>query len=168
LEDGLKFHQMSIPPESAQFLETRKFQISEIARIFRVPLSMIGELDRVTYANAEQLALDFVKFSLNPWVVRIEQCMQLSLLLPSEKQEMFIKFNIDGLLRGAYKERMDGYSIGIRNGIFSVNDVRGLEQMSLLSDEEGGNVHFVNGAAIKLENIGAAYNINGGSRNGRE
>jgi len=129
---------------------------------------MIGDLDRATYSNVEQMSLDFVKFTLNPWVCRWENSLQQCLLLPSERQELFIKLNRDGLLRGAYKERMDGYSIGIRNGIFSVNDVRTLEQMDLLSDDEGGNIHFVNGAAIKLQDIGAAYNINGGIRNGRE
>ena len=168
LEEGLKFHQMSIAPDQAQFLETRKFQINEIARIFRVPPSMIGDLDRATYSNVEQMSLDFVKFTLNPWVCRWENSLQQCLLLPSERQEILIKLNLDGLLRGAYKERMDGYSIGIRNGIFSVNDVRSLENMDLLSDEEGGNIHFVNGAAIKLQDIGAPYNINGGSSNRRE
>jgi len=168
LEDGLQFKQMSIAPDQAQFLETRKFQINDIARIFRVPPSMIGDLDRATYSNVEQMSLDFVKFTLNPWVCRWENSLQQCLLLPSERQELFIKLNLDGLLRGAYKERMDGYSIGIRNGIFSVNDVRTLEQMDLLSDDEGGNIHFVNGAAIKLQDIGAAYNLNGGTRNGRE
>jgi len=162
LEEGLKFHQMSIAPDQAQFLETRKFQINEIARIFRVPPAMVGDLEGATYSNAEQMALNFVKYTLNPWVCRWEGSLQQCLLLQSEKPEIFIKFNIDGLLRGAYKERMDGYSIGIRNGIFSVNDVRSLENMELLPDEDGGNIHFVNGAAIKLQDIGAPYGINGG------
>jgi len=157
LEEGLKFHQMSIPPEQAQFLETRKFQINEIARIFRVPPHMVGDLEKSSFANIEQQSLEFVKYTLDPWVVRWEQSLGQALILPSEKNRVFIKFNLDGLLRGDYQSRMQGYSTGIQNGFMSVNDVRGLEDMNLLSDEEGGNLHFVNGNMVKLRDVGAAY-----------
>ena len=157
LEEGLKFHQMSIPPEQAQFLETRKFQINEIARIFRVPPHMVGDLEKSSFSNIEQQSLEFVKYTLDPWVVRWEQSLGQALILPSEKNRVFIKFNLDGLLRGDYQSRMQGYSTGIQNGFMSVNDVRGLEDMNLLSDEEGGNLHFVNGNMVKLRDVGAAY-----------
>lgn len=100
LEEGLKFHQMSIPPEQAQFLETRKFQINEIARIFRVPPHMVGDLEKSSFSNIEQQSLEFVKYTLDPWVVRWEQSLMQSLLLPSEKATVSIRFNLDGLLRG--------------------------------------------------------------------
>lgn len=157
LEEGMKFQAIGIPPEQAQFLETRKFQINEIARIFRIPPHMIGDLDKSSFSNIEQQSLEFVKYTLNPWVVRWEQAIQQSLILPSEKPSLFVKFNLDGLLRGSYKERMDGYSTGIQNGFLSVNDVRNLEDMNLLSDEAGGNLHFVNGNMVKLKDVGAAY-----------
>ena len=160
LEEGLKFHQMSIPPEQAQFLETRKFQINEIARIFRVPPHMVGDLEKSSFSNIEQQSLEFVKYTLDPWVIRWEQALQQALILPSEKSNMFIKFNVDGLLRGAYRERMDGYSTGIQNGFMSPNDVRTLEDMNLIPDEEGGNLYFVNGNMVKLKNVGAAYTSN--------
>jgi HK97 family phage portal protein len=157
LEEGLKFHQMSIPPEQAQFLETRKFQINEIARIFRVPPHMVGDLEKSSFSNIEQQSLEFVKYTLDPWVVRWEQSLQQALILPSEKATIFIKFNLDGLLRGDYQSRMQGYSTGIQNGFMSVNDVRGLEDMNLLTAEEGGDLHFVNGNMVKLADVGAAY-----------
>lgn len=160
LEEGLKFHQMSIPPEQAQFLETRKFQINEIARIFRVPPHMVGDLEKSSFSNIEQQSLEFVKYTLDPWVVRWEQALQQSLLLPSEKPSLFVKFNLDGLLRGDYQSRMQGYSTGIQNGFLSVNDVRSLENMNLLTEEEGGNFHFVNGNMVKLADVGAAYTKN--------
>lgn len=157
LEEGLKFHQMSIPPEQAQFLETRKFQINEIARIFRVPPHMVGDLEKSSFSNIEQQSLEFVKYTLDPWVVRWEQSLQQALILPSEKATTFIKFNLDGLLRGDYQSRMEGYSTGIQNGFMSVNDVRGLEDMNLLTTEEGGDLHFVNGNMVKLADVGVAY-----------
>ena len=160
LEEGLKFHQMSIPPEQAQFLETRKFQINEIARIFRVPPHMVGDLEKSSFSNIEQQSLEFVKYTLDPWVVRWEQSLQQALILPSEKATIFIKFNLDGLLRGDYQSRMQGYSTGIQNGFMSVNDVRGLEDMNLLAAEEGGDLHFVNGNMVKLADVGAAYKPN--------
>ncbi|GHU48798.1 portal protein [Clostridia bacterium] len=161
LEEGLKFHQMSIPPEQAQFLETRKFQINEIARIFRVPPHMVGDLEKSSFSNIEQQSLEFVKYTLDPWVVRWEQSLMQSLVLPDEKTAVMIKFNLDGLLRGDYQSRMAGYSTGIQNGFLSVNDVRALEDMNLLTDEEGGNLHFVNGNMVKLADVGAAYQSNG-------
>ena len=160
LEEGLKFHQMSIPPEQAQFLETRKFQINEIARIFRVPPHMVGDFEKSSFSNIEQQSLEFVKYTLDPWVVRWEQSLQQALILPSEKATIFIKFNLDGLLRGDYQSRMQGYSTGIQNGFMSVNDVRGLEDMNLLTAEEGGDLHFVNGNMVKLADVGAAYKPN--------
>ncbi len=160
LEEGLKFHQMSIPPEQAQFLETRKFQINEIARIFRVPPHLVGDLEKSSFSNIEQQSLEFVKYTLDPWVVRWEQSLQQALILPSEKATIFIKFNLDGLLRGDYQSRMQGYSTGIQNGFMSVNDVRGLEDMNLLTAEEGGDLHFVNGNMVKLADVGAAYKPN--------
>ena len=157
LEDGLKFHPVSIPPEAAQFLETRKFQLNEIARIFRVPPHMIGDLDKSSFSNIEQQSLEFVKYCVNPWIVRWEQALWQSLILPSEKDTYFVKFNLDGLLRGDYETRMKGYAIGIQNGFFSPNDVRKLENMNDIPEERGGFNYMVNGNMVKLEDVGAAY-----------
>ena len=85
LEEGMKYQQIGIPPEEAQFLETRKFQINEIARLYRIPPHMVGDLDKSSFSNIEQQSLEFVKYTLDPWVIRWEQSLQRSLLLPGEK-----------------------------------------------------------------------------------
>ena len=142
LEEGMTFHQMSIPPEEAQFLETRKFQIDEIARIFRVPPHMVGDLEKSSFSNIEQQSLEFVKYTLDPWVIRWEQAMHQALLKPDEKPALFFKFNVDGLLRGDYQSRMNGYAVGRQNGWLSANDIRELENMNHISEEEGGNLYL--------------------------
>ncbi len=163
LEDGMKYHPIAIPPEQAQFLETRKFQINEICRIFRVPPHMIGDLEKSSFSNIEQQSLEFVKYTLDPWVSRWEQAMFQTLLLPSEQERYSIKFNVDGLLRGDYETRMKGYAIGIQNGFMSPNDVRNLENMNEIPDEQGGNKYMVNGNMVSLENVGAAYQRGNGN-----
>lgn len=155
LEEGMKYQSIAISPEQAQFLETRKFQINEIARIFRVPPHMVGDLEKSSFSNIEQQSLEFVKYTLDPWVTRWEQAMQKALLLPGEKSQYSIKFNVDGLLRGDYQSRMNGYAIARQNGWMSANDIRELENMNLISSEEGGDIYMVNGNMLKLKDVGA-------------
>ena len=143
-----------IPPNEAQFLETRKFQINEIARLYRIPPHMVGDLEKSSFSNIEQQSLEFVKYTLDPWVVRFEQAFKKALLLPDEKKTYFIKFNVDSLLRGDYQSRMNGYAIGRQNGWLSTNDIRRLEDMNPLSKEEGGDLYLVNGNMTKLEDAG--------------
>ena len=121
LEEGMKYTPISISPEQAQFLETRKFQLDEIARIFRVPPHMIGDLEKSSFNNIEQQSQEFVKYTLDPWVSRWEQSMVRSLLSREEKSKYFIKFNVDGLLRGDYQSRMNGYATARQNGWMSAN-----------------------------------------------
>ena len=155
LEEGMKYQQIGIPPEEAQFLETRKFQINEIARLYRIPPHMVGDLDKSSFSNIEQQSLEFVKYTLDPWVIRWEQSLQRSLLLPGEKGKYFIKLNVDGLLRGDYQSRMNGYAVGRQNGWFSANDIREMENMNPIPDVEGGNLYLINGAMTKLADAGA-------------
>ncbi len=160
LEEGMKFQQIGIPPEQAQFLETRKFQINEIARLFRIPPHMVGDLEKSSFSNIEQQSLEFVKYTLDPWVIRWEMSMQKALLLPSEKRTYFIKLNVDGLLRGDYQSRMTGYSIGRQNGWLSSNDIRELENMNSIPEEFGGDLYLINGNMTKLKDAGAFANKN--------
>ena len=162
LEENMKFTPISIPNNEAQFLETRKFQIEEIARLYRVPLHMIGDLEHATFSNVEHLSLDFVKYTLDPWIVRWEQGMQKALLSDSEKGQYFVKFNVDGLLRGDYASRMQGYATARQNGWMSANDIRELEDMNIIPDELGGNLYLCNGSFTKLENAGIAYSDKNG------
>ena len=157
LEEGVKFTPISIPNNEAQFLETRKFLIEEIARMYRVPLHMIGDLDHATFSNVEHLSLDLVKYSLDPWIVRWEQSLQKALLSDSEKGQYFVKFNVDGLLRGDYASRMQGYATARQNGWMSANDIRELEDMNMISEEEGGNLYLCNGSMSRLRDAGIAY-----------
>ena len=151
LEEGMKYHPISIPNNEAQFLETRKFQINEIARIFRIPPHMIGDLEKSSFSNIEQQSLEFVKYTLEPWVARWEQAIVRSLLNENEKKDYFVKFNLEGLLRGDYQSRMNGYAVGRQNGWMSANDIRQLENLDQISEEEGGNAYLVNGNMIPLK-----------------
>lgn len=158
LEEGLKYTPISISPNEAQFLETRKFQIDEIARIFRVPPHMVGDLEKSSFSNIEQQSLEFVKYTLDPWVSRWEQAIARSLFSQTEKTTYFIKFNVDGLLRGDYQSRMQGYSIGRNAGWMSANDIRELENLDRIPAEEGGDLYLVNGNMLPLKNAGAFAN----------
>ena len=155
LEEGMKFQPIGIPPEQAQFLETRKYQLNEIARIFRIPPHMIGDLEKSSFSNIEQQSLEFVMYTLDPWVVRWEQAMQRALLSEGEKRQYFVKFNVDGLLRGDYQSRMNGYAVGRQNGWLSSNDIRELENLNRISTEEGGDLYLINGNMTKLADAGA-------------
>ena len=158
LEEGMKYTPIGISPDQAQFLETRKFQINEIARIFRVPPHMVGDLEKSSFSNIEQQSLEFVKYTLDPWIVRWEQSIMRSLLLQSEKKEYFVKFNLEGLLRGDYQSRMNGYAIARQNGWMSANDIRELENQDRIPAEEGGDLYLINGNMLPMANAGAFAN----------
>lgn len=155
LEEGMKYTPISINPQEAQFLETRKFQINEIARIFRVPPHMVGDLEKSSFSNIEQQSLEFVKYTLDPWVIRWEQSLIRALLSPEEKKQYFFKFNLEGLLRGDYQSRMSGYATARQNGWMSANDIRELENMDKIPAELGGDLYLINGNMLPLGNAGA-------------
>ena len=155
LEEGMKYTPISIAPEQAQFLETRKFQINEIARIFRVPPHMVGDLEKSSFSNIEQQSLEFVKYTLDPWVVRWEQSLSRALFTPEEKKQYFFKFNVEGLLRGDYQSRMNGYATARQNGWMSANDIRELENLDRIPAEDGGDLYLINGNMLPLKNAGA-------------
>ena len=158
LEEGMKYTPISIAPEQAQFLETRKFQINEIARIFRVPPHMVGDLEKSSFSNIEQQSLEFVKYTLDPWVVRWEQSIQRTLLSRDEKTTYFVKFNLEGLLRGDYQSRMNGYATARQNGWMSANDIRELENLDRIPAEDGGDLYLINGNMLPLVMAGAFAN----------
>ena len=158
LEEGLKYTPISISPEQAQFLETRKFQINEIARIFRVPPHMVGDLEKSSFSNIEQQSLEFVKYTLEPWLVRWEQSIQRTLFSAEEKKTYFVRFNVEGLLRGDYASRMNGYAVGRQNGWMSANDIRELENLDRIPAEEGGDLYLINGNMLPLKDAGAFAN----------
>ena len=155
LEEGMKYTPISVSPEQAQFLETRKFQLNEIARIFRIPPHMIGDLEKSSFSNIEQQSLEFVKYTLDPWVIRWEQAITKTLLSAREKQQLFVKFNVEGLLRGDYQSRMEGYAVARQNGWMSANDIRELENLDRIDEVDGGDLYLVNGNMLPLPMAGA-------------
>ena len=156
LEESMSFTPISIPNDAAQFLETRKFQVTEICRIFRVPPHMIGDLERATFSNIESQNISFGVHTIRPWLVRIEQAMNRALFSEGEKagssggRRYYAQFNLDGLMRGNYKSRMEGYAIARQNGWMSANDIRELENLNPIPVEEGGDMYLVNGNMIPI------------------
>ena len=165
LEEGMKFQPIGIPPEQAQFLETRKFQIEEICRIFRVPPHLVASLDRATFSNIEHQSISFVDNTIVPWVSRFEQSMQRALFSEAEKRTFFVKFNLNGRLRGDAAARAAFYQTMRQNGIMSANDIRELEEMNLIPDELGGNKLLVNGNFVDMAHAGAWTSKYGGGEN---
>ncbi len=150
----MSFTPLSMPNNEAQFLETRRFQVTEICRIFRVPPHMIGDLERATFSNIEIQNISFAVHTIRPWLVRIEQAVNRALIPQNEKGRFYVQFNIDGLMRGDYKSRMEGYAIARQNGWMSANDIRALENLNPISEEEGGDAYLVNGNMIPISLAG--------------
>ncbi|MCM8710811.1 phage portal protein [Clostridium sp. SYSU_GA19001] len=165
LEEGMTYKEIGIPPNDAQFLETRKFQLNEICRIFRVPPHLIGDLERATFSNIEHQSIDFVVHTIRPWLVRWEQAIQKALIPEEERALYFTKFTVDGLLRGDFKTRMDGYAVGRQNGWYSANDIREFEDLNPIPEEMGGDLYLVNGNMMTAT---AALKNNGGEDNGNQ
>lgn len=150
LEEGMKFERISLPNNEAQFLETRKFQVAEICRIFRVPPHLVADLEHATFSNIEHQSISFAVHTIRPWLVRIEQALARQLFSEKEKGHFYAQFNMDGLMRGDYKSRMEGYAIARQNGWMSANDIRELENLNPIADAEGGNAYLVNGNMIPI------------------
>ena len=148
LEENMHFTPISMPNNEAQFLETRRFQVEEICRIFKVPPHLIGCLERSTFNNIEHQSIDFAMHTIRPWLVRIEQAMNRALFAENEKGHFHVQFNIDGLMRGDYKSRMEGFAIARQNGWMSANDIRAMENMNPIPAEEGGYTYLVNGNMV--------------------
>ncbi len=142
LENGATLTRTTIPPNDAQFLETRKFQRAEIASFFHVPPHMIGDLERATFSNIEEQSLEFVIYTIRPWLVRWEQSILKSLLLPWEQEEYYAEFNVDGLLRGDIESRYRAYAIGRNWGWLTPNHITERENMDPISAEDGGDTYL--------------------------
>jgi hypothetical protein len=133
--------EIGFPPEDAQFMESRKFQVQEIARWYHMPLNLLGENDKAaTYASVEQFMLSFTTHTIRPWLVRWEQALNMQLLTENEREEYFVEHLVDGLLRGDTAARYGAYAIGRQNGWLSANDIRRLENMNPI---DGGDIYLV-------------------------
>jgi HK97 family phage portal protein len=131
LEEGMRWDHLSIPPNDAQFLESRAFQVREIARIYRVPPHLLADLEGgASFASIEQMSMDFLRYSLRPWLVRWEQELMRKLLADDGRH--YIEHSADALLRGDTTTRFNAYKIGREGGWLSVNDIRRLEGMNMV------------------------------------
>lgn len=151
LEEGMAYSPISVPNSDAQFLETRKFQLNEICRLYRVPPHMVGDLEHATFSNIEHQSISFAVHTIRPWLVRIEQALNRGLFSEKEKGRFYVQFNMDGLMRGDYKSRMDGYAVARQNGWMSANDIRALENLNPIPAEQGGEEYLINGNMISIK-----------------
>jgi HK97 family phage portal protein len=153
LEGGMTYQNVVMPLEDAQFLETRKFQITEICRMYRVPPHMVADLDRATFTNIEQQTQDFLQYTLLPYFVRFEQSAQKRLFKPGERGTFSIKFNPEGLLRGDSAARAQLYNTLLQNGVYNRNDVRAKENLPR-SDAAGMDDYTVQANMIDIRSLG--------------
>jgi len=137
LEEGVTWQSIGIPPNDAQFLETRKLQVTEMARWLRLPPHKIGDLERATFSNIEQQQLDYVTTALRIWLVRWEQAIHSQLIAPFERRRFYAEHLVDGLLRGDTVARYQAYAVGRNWGWLSADDVREKENMNPLPDGQG-------------------------------
>lgn len=140
LEEGMKYTRIGIPPQDSQFIETRKFSINEIARIFRIPPHMLADLEKSSFSNIEQQSIEFVIHTIRPWVVRIEQEINRKLFWEVEKGVNFAEFNLNGLLRGDAEARGSFYNTMFMIGAMSPNDIREFENLNKI---DGGEKYYV-------------------------
>lgn len=139
LEEGVGLETVGIPPEEAQFLETRRYQLQDIARIYRIPPHLLQDLTQGGHNTVEQLSLEFVTYTLLPLLENFEQELMLSLLIDSELDQVMIEHLVDGLLRGDFASRNNGYAVGRQGGWLSVNDIRRMENMNPI---ENGDIYL--------------------------
>ena len=137
LEEGMDVARLAVSPEEAQFLESRKYQTNEIARMFRVPPHMLADLERATFSNIEHMGIEFVVYSLQPWIVMYEQSIFKDLLLPAERKEIYAKFQVMGLLRGDMKSRYEAYHQARQDGWMNGDEIRELEDMNPMERGQG-------------------------------
>lgn len=141
LEEGMDLETVGIPPNEAQFLETRQFQTAEIARIYRVPPHMIGDLERATFSNIEHQGIDFLNYSIGPWLKSWEQEIARQLLTEPELDRYYAEFIRAGIVAGDLQTRYEAYGVGRQNGFLSANDIRRLENMEPIGPE--GDLYLV-------------------------
>ena len=139
LEEGMKFSKSIFPPNDAQMLESRKFSIEQIARIYRVPLHLLQHLEKATNNNIEHQGIDFVVHTIRPWLIRWEQGINTKLFTVNERVRYFAEFNVEGLLRGDIQSRYAAYATGRQWGWLSVNDIREKENMN---KKENGDIYL--------------------------
>lgn len=152
LEGGAKATKIGMSNTDSQFLETRKFQRSEIAGMFRVPLHLIGDLEKSSFSNISEQSQELVKYTLHPYLVRFERAINTQLLTSKESETYYAKFNVDGLLRGDIKSRYEAYNVGRNMGVLSANEIRDKEDMNPI---DNGDIYLT---PLNMEESGKKEN----------
>ena len=152
LEEGMKYQKVTIPPNEAQFIESRRFQLEEVARIYRVPKHLLQDLTHATFSNIEHQSIDFVVHCIRPWLVRLEQVYNLRLFRSQEKKSYFAEHCVDGLLRGDIKSRYEAYHTARMDGWLNADEIRELENLNPMEDEQG-RVYTVPLNMVNLKSI---------------
>lgn len=152
LEEDIKYTATTIPPNDAQFLETRQFMVPEICRWFRMPPHKVADLSRATFSNIAQQQLEYYTNCLRPWLERWEAAIYRCMLTVEERKNFFAEHIIEGLLRGDFEQQMKGFALGLQNGIYSINEVRGYQN---LNSVEGGDDHRVQMQMVDILNPAA-------------
>lgn len=167
LDAGLEYQQLGLSQADAQFIETQKFSINEIAKIFSVPPHMIGELDRATFSNIEHQAIEFLRDTLTPLLISWEQTLTNQLLSETdiEKNGYYFKFNLNSILRGDSSARANYYEKMIQLGVYSINEVRELEEKNPI---KYGDKHFMSLNYVSLENMDEYQNSKKGETDGEK
>jgi HK97 family phage portal protein len=152
LEYGLEYMQLAMNPADVQLIETMKFGVEDIARIYGIPPHMIGHLEQSTNNNIEHQAIEYVQYCLMPWATAIEQAFDCRIFRVKEKEagRYFVKLGLNALLRGDVQGRGEYYRLMLDRGIFSINEVRALEEMNAV---EGGDIRLVQANMMTIENI---------------
>ena len=143
LEGGMTYKTIGLPPGDVQWLDTRRFTVLEIARWFGIPPHLLFDLERATFSNIEHQSIEFVRHSLMPWIVRLEQEADAKLLAPQQRRSRYTKLNANGLLRGDTKSRGAFYRLMHSVGAYSANDILELEDENPIPSDKGGDAHFV-------------------------
>ena len=150
LEANMKYKPISLPPNDAQFLETRRFQKADIAQMFRVPLHMINDLTNATFSNIEHQSIEFVVHTIRPYLVRMEQEIRRKLFVTPADKQYYAEWLVDGLLRGDAKSRNEALQIQRQNGIINANEWREIENMNPQEGKQG-DAYLVNSAMIAVD-----------------
>lgn len=148
LDAGLEFQSLSMPLKDAQFIEAMRFDRAEIANIYDIPLHMVNELDRATYSNIEQENLSFLQNTINPSLVQYQEEFANKLFTEREQSKYYINVNLDMILRADTKTRGEFYKIMLDKGVYSINEVRELEERNAI---EGGDTHRVDLNHVNIE-----------------
>jgi HK97 family phage portal protein len=156
LSEGMEFQSITVPPEDAQFLATRQFQVVEIARMYRLPPHKLGDYSQSHLANIEASNIDYLTTTLMPWLGAIEDEFTRKLFTPEERARGFYcEHDANALLRGDITSRFGAYSVALRDGWLNRDDVRERENLNPIGEPSGGRIYTVQAQMVPLGQLGA-------------